>query len=111
MVALLRVLAIVPIALAAKMRREERRLVDWYRARGAFDEQTAVTQQTRGAVAGFVHRRLEGAGAIRGTASRYYFDETRYAGFRTRRRRRAFVVITLLVVAIGIGFLTGVITP
>jgi hypothetical protein len=66
---------------------------------------------TGGAVDAFVHRRLLGAGAIRTTGSRYYVDEGSYAGFRARRRRRAFIVMTIFVIAIGIGFLTGVITP
>ena len=111
MLPLFRALSIVPIVIAAKVRREERRLVDWFRARGALDENRAVTVNTGGASRGFVHRRLERAGAIRHAGNRFYFDEESYAGFRARRRRRAFVVATLVVIGIGIGFLTGVITP
>jgi hypothetical protein len=111
MLPLLRVLAFVPMVVAARIRREERRLVDWFRARGAFDAQRAVTVNAGGRISGFVHRRLEGAGAIRSAGNRFYFDEESYAAFRARRRKRAFVVLTLVIIAVGIGFLTGVITP
>ena len=111
MVPLLRALAFVPMVIAARIRREERRLVDRFRARGAFDQERAVTVNAGGAISGFVHRRLEGVGAIRPAGNRFYFDEDSYAGFRARRRKRAFVVVTLVVIAVGIGFLTGVITP
>jgi hypothetical protein len=111
MLGLLRALSIVPIVIAANVRREERRLVDWFRARGAFDQERAVTVNAGGAIGGFVRRRLEGAGVIRAAGNGFYFDEDSYAGFRTRRRKRAFVVATLVVITVGIGFLTGVITP
>src|SRR5262245_26257091 len=107
----IRVLAFVPMLIAAKVRREERRLVEWFRERGAFDEERAVAISAGGGITGFVQRRLERAGVIRPAARRYFFDEERYAAFRSRRRMRAFVVLTILVIGIGIGFLTGVITP
>ena len=108
---LVRLLSFIPIVVTAKMRREERRLVDWFRARGALDRERAVTINAGGAIGGFVQGRLERADVIRSAGERYYFDETSYAGFRARRRRRAFVVTTVVVIAIGIAFLTGVITP
>ena len=111
MLPLLRPLSFVPIVIAAKLRREERRLVDWFRARGALDRERSVTVNAGGSISSFVHRRLEGAGAIRAAGDRYYFDEASYAGFRARRRRRAFVVATVVVIGIGIAFLTGVSTP
>ena len=111
MLSILRVLSFVPLVLVAKLRREERRLVDWFRARGALDDERAVTLNAEGAIATFIQRRLEGAGAIRAGRGGYYFDETSYAAFRARRRRRAFVIATILVIAIGIGFLTRIITP
>ena len=110
MFAVLRVLSFVPFVVAVKLRREERRLVEWFRARGALDEQRAVTLTAERAIERFVQRRLEGAGAIRIARERYYFDESSYAGFRARRKKRAMMVATVLIIGLIVAFATGVMT-
>jgi hypothetical protein len=111
MLQLLRPLAFLPIIVVAKIRRDERRLVEWFRARGALDAERAVTLKATDGIAGWLHRRLQNAGVIRAAGARYYFDESSYAIFRARRRRRATVVLASVLVAIAIGVFAGVIKP
>jgi len=111
MLQLLRALTVLPIVVVAKIRREERRLVEWFRARGALDAERAVTLTGTDRIAGWVHRRLQNAGAIRAAGARYYFDESSYAAFRARRRQRAMIVLACLLVGIAIGVFAGVIRP
>jgi hypothetical protein len=92
---------------AVKLRREERRLVEWFRARGALDADRAVVLTSDGVLARFIQHRFEGARVLRATGERYYFDETSYAAFRARRRKRAALVVAALVVGLLIAFLTG----
>jgi hypothetical protein len=104
MLPFVRVFSLLPLVLAAKIRREERRLVDWYRARGGLDSDRAVSVHPEGAVADWVHQRLIRAGAIRFAGERYYLDEDAYAAFRRRRRQRAWIVLGLLLIALAVAF-------
>ena len=111
MLPLLRILGILPLFLAAKIRREERRLVDWLRGRGALDRSNAVTITGTGRVAIWVRQRLVRAGAVgEGDNGRYYLSEAGYTRYRARRRRRALIVVTVMIVGLGIAFYVGVIS-
>lgn len=104
MLPVLRALTFVPLVIAARLRREERRMIDWFRARGAFDAERAVTVTPSGPVARWVHQRLTSGGALRSAGERYYLDDVGYAAFRRRRRTRAIVILTLVLVAAAIVF-------
>src|SRR5688572_2135907 len=111
MLPLLRLLGLVPLVLAAKIRREERTLADWLRGRGALDRSSAVTITSGSRVSVWVRQRLLRAGAV-GEAdnARYYLSEAGYTRFRARRRRRALIVVTVVTIGLGIAFYLGVIS-
>ena len=98
--------------LVLRMRREERRAVEWFRTRGALDATRAVSvnEDADGAIARLMYKRLTAAGAIRQASGGFYFDEGAYQQFRANRQRRALVVLAVLIVAIAGAMLTGVIT-
>ena len=74
-------------------RRTIARLVD----AGANQIDRAILLERGGAVADFVHHRLERAGVLKPVAAdRYYWDELAYAELTRRRRRRAMVVLIVL---------------
>jgi hypothetical protein len=98
--------------LVVRMRRDERRAVDWFRSRGALDAARAVhgNDGELGAIARLMHQRLTGAGVIRQVPAGLYFDEDAYAQFRANRQRRALIVLAVLVAAVAVAMLTGVVT-
>lgn len=108
MVSLLRILTFVPMVLAARLRRIERRAVDRLQAAGATTDERAILLENGGALTGFVYRRLNDARVlVRLGNDRYYLNDTAYQQFCGRRRKRAVMVVTLLVIIITVLYLRG----
>ena len=110
MLPLLRVLAMVPMFLAMKVRREERRLVQGHLDRGALSHDHVARVDSDGRVATWVRDRLVRNDALKLTPEGSYLDETAYSAYRWRRRRRALVMVTLVLLGFGIAFFKGDVT-
>jgi hypothetical protein len=105
---ILQLLAFVPLALAARVRRLERRTIDRVTDAGANTVERSVTLEPAGKLGDFAQRRLKRSGVLIPAGNdRYYFDAKAYATFRARRRQRALVVVAALVVGIAILYLRG----
>lgn len=104
---ILRVLSFVPIVLGARVRREERRLIQWFRARGALDVARATTVRVDGPIGTWVYDRLVRHGVIKADGERVYLEEAGYTAFRRRRQYRAVVALALLLVGLAIAFVSG----
>ena len=97
MFSLLRLLAFLPMLLAAYLRRVERRTIGRLQEAGADRAERAILLDTGGPIERFVHRRLERAGALHPAGNdRYYLYPAGYERFRGRRRVRALIVLSLL---------------
>ena len=95
-------LAFVPMALAGRMRRIERRTIARLSDAGANTAERAILLEGDGKLRQFVHARLERAGALIGAGNdRYYLSRPAYDTFRGRRRLRAAVVV-LAVAIVGV---------
>jgi hypothetical protein len=104
----LQVVAFVPMALGARLRQIERRLIRRLHDAGAQTTERAIVLEAGGALARFVYQRLEGAGALQPAGhDRYYLDEAAYGRFRGRRRKRALLVLGLALLAVLMVFLRG----
>jgi hypothetical protein len=96
----LQVAAFVPMAVAARMRRVERRTVAHLRAAGALHAPGATQLQTQGAVGRFVIGRLERSSVLHAVGNgRYYLSEAAYRRFRAARRRRALAIVSVLLLS------------
>lgn len=105
---LLRSLGFVPLAFAASVRREERRVIDRMRDAGALNAERAITLGGDGMIARWVRRRLLDSRAIAGAGNdRYYLLENGYAAFRGRRRKRAMMAGALLLIGLFILWFRG----
>jgi hypothetical protein len=107
MVQILRLLSFVPLLLAANIRREERQLVRWFRARGALDRDRAVTLRVDGPIRTWVYQRLLRNGVIKPVGENVYLEESGYTEFRRRRRHRAVVVLALALLGLAIAMFRG----
>jgi hypothetical protein len=107
MLGLFRVLAFLPLLAAAKLRREERQLVQWFRARGALDRERAATLRVDGAIRTWVYERLVRNGAIKSVGDRVYLEESGYTAFLRRRRHRAVVVLALVLLGLAMAMFRG----
>jgi len=104
----LQYVAFVPLALAAAVRRSERRTIARLHEAGANTAERAILLDTRRPLSGFTHRRLERAGVLQPAGNdRYYLSDAAYETFSTRRRTRAMVVLTLLLIGIAILYFRG----
>ena len=93
MLALTRLLMFVPLALAARIRRIERRTLARLRDAGADTAEWAILLARGGRLDAWVQRRLGRAGALVGVENdRYYLNPAAYDGFCRRRRQRALAV-------------------
>ena len=108
MLHLLRGLAFIPMVLAARLRRIERRAIHRLKEGGANTTERAILLEDSGALSNFVYRRLSKAGAIVSAGNdRYYLNERAYEAFRGGRRRRAMIVVTVLLIIIAAMYLRG----
>jgi hypothetical protein len=111
MLPLLRALAFVPMVLAARMRRIERRTIARLTDAGANTVERAILLEQGGPVSNFVYKRLTTAGVLVFSGNdRYYLNQPAYDAFRTRRRRRAMVVLVVLAVISVLAYMSGVIS-
>jgi hypothetical protein len=108
MAELLRALAFLPLLLAAKIRREERRLLERLRQAKALAASSAITLEEPGTIGGWVrHRLLRNRVLGESAGDRYYLIESGYDAFRRRRRQRALVAFALLIIGVLIMLYTS----
>ena len=105
---MLRGLAFVPLVLAARLRRVERRTLARFTDAAATTSERAILLESGGWLGAFVYRRLTRAGALVFAGNdRYYLDADAYERFRRRRRRRALIVVGAIVVLVVVLYLQG----
>jgi hypothetical protein len=98
---LLQIFRVVPMLLAVAILRTDRRLIGRLREGGATSPERAVGLGDLNPLGDWRLRRLASEGAVHTSGDgRYSFDEAGYAAYRSRRRRRAFVVLAVLLLAI-----------
>jgi hypothetical protein len=108
MVQWLQALAFIPLVFAALMRRIERRALERLRSGGANTAERAILLEHSGRLSDFVYRRLRHAGAIVAAGNdRYYLSEGAYDVFRGRRRRRALIVVALVLAIVATLYVRG----
>ena len=108
MLALVLVLALVPLIVAGRMRRVERRTLARLRDAGATLAERAILLERGGPVADLVHERLERAHVLRTAGNdRYYLDVAAYDAFTGRRRRRALMVLAGILGVLGAMYFGG----
>ncbi len=92
----------VPLALVAViLRRTERRTVSALKSAAANSEASAIELPTLNRLSRWQIRRLEKSGALVETSvNRCYFNPSGYTAFRGARRRRAMVVVPVIVVTV-----------
>lgn len=101
-------LAFVPLLVAARLRGIERRTIARVTAAAATTAERAVLLEQSGRIGQFVHNRLVRSGVLQPAGNdRYYFSPTAYAAFCARRRKRAAMVVGLLLIATAILFYRG----
>jgi hypothetical protein len=105
----LQMLAFVPFAVAARLRRIERRAITRLTDAGANTAERAIQLEQGGRLHRFVYDRLQRAGALESIgADRYYLSQDGYDAFRGRRRARALVVAFLLLGGLAVAYYRGV---
>ena len=104
----LQVVALLPMAVAAKIRRLERSVVRHATDARADTAARAIVLEARGKLGDMVHARLQRSGVLVSAGNdRYYFDAAAYAAFRRRRRTRAMIVLSVVAVVGAILYLRG----
>ena len=104
----LQVLAFVPLAAAARIRRVERRTIARLTDAGANVAERGILLQRAGLVDGFVFRRLLRAEVLQPAGNdRYYLNSAAYERFRGARRRRALVVLTIMLIIVAALYFRG----
>ena len=99
----LRALTLVPLALAARLGKVERRTIARVTEAGATTAERAVLLESAGKLGDFVYRRLQRSGVLHAAGNdRYYFSPAAYEAYRRRRRKRALLVITIVLVGIAL---------
>ena len=100
---LLRLLTLVIAAAAMALRATDRRLIRTLRSSGADRPQNAKPLTVRSPLARLRFRRLCNAGVIVPVSDGWcYLDPDAYAEYRRTRRRRALVVLAVMLPAIGV---------
>jgi hypothetical protein len=101
-------LAFLPLALAAQLRRVERRTLARLTDAAATTPERAILLEAGGVLASFVHARLTRAGALVFAGNdRYYLSASGYERFCRQRRRRALIVAGLIIVVLGVIYVRG----
>lgn len=97
-----RVLGAVVLGGALAVRTAERRIIDALELSGAVTPETATKLPLTSFLRKMIFRRLLNAGAVGETMMQLqYLDVLGYDAFQSRRRRRAFIVIPLIL-ALGL---------
>jgi hypothetical protein len=105
---LLRILAFVPMLVAARLRRIEQRIVTRATEAEATAVERAVLLTPSGQLGEFVRGRLLRNGVLLEAGNdRYYFSPAAYDAFRARRRKRALWIIVVWLIGIAILILRG----
>ena len=100
-------LVIAPIAFAAVVRRLERRTIQRLTDAGANTAERGILLED-GRLARLVHGRLQRAGALQAVGNdRYYLLMDAYERFRGRRRVRAWIIVTFLLLAVATVYFSG----
>ena len=108
---LLQGLAPLVMAVAVASNAAERRIVGQLRLTGATAHDRATGIRVRGPLARLRLKRLLSNNSIRTEApDKYYLDEVAYAGLRQTRRRRALMVLALVVVGTFAAVALGIVT-
>jgi hypothetical protein len=99
-----------PAVMAALILATDRKIVRRLRAAGATDAAHAIAFDPPGPVGPARLRRMIAAGAVHDTgAHRYYLDEAGFRAWRASRRKRALIVVGILVVMIAMLMVGGVV--
>ena len=103
-----RLLAFVPLMLAGRLRRIERRTMARLKDAGATIAERAILLEQGGIATTLVHTRLERAHVLHAAGNdRYYLDASAYEAFLGRRRRRALVVLVVILGMLGLTYFGG----
>ena len=106
MVTTLRVLAGAVMAGAIAMRAQERRLVEALELAGAVTPETATALPLTNFFRKLVFRRLLNVGAVGETMmQRQYLKVVEYAAWRARRRKRALLVLPIVLALVAFAYL------
>jgi hypothetical protein len=101
-------LALLPMTLAAAVRRSERRTIARLREAGANTAERGIVLERRRPLSRFVQHRLERSGVLLAAGNdRYYLNEAAYDAYRGRRQKRAMVIIALLLIGLAILYFRG----
>jgi len=104
----LRLFAFVPMFVALRLRKVERRTIQRFGDAGANTAERAITLEPDVQFGPFVYRRLERSGVLRPAGNdRYYLEQPAYDAFCRRRRIRGLVILAILVTAVAIAYLLG----
>ena len=99
-----------PTVMAALILATDRKIVRRLRAAGATDAAHAVELDPPGPVGPARLRRMLTAGAVREIGThRYYLDEAGFRAWRASRRKRAVVVIGIMLAVIAMLMVGGVV--
>jgi hypothetical protein len=102
-----RLLVIVPIAVAATVRRLERKTIQRLTDAGANTAERGILLEN-GRLARLVHGRLERAGALQAVGNdRYYLVMDAYERYRGRRRVRAWIIVAILLLGVATVYFSG----
>ena len=108
--ALVAVLGQFPTIMAAVILATDRRIVRRLRSAGAINAAHAIAFEPSGPVARARFRRMLSAGAVRETGTnRCYLDEHGFQAWRAVRRKRALVILAIMVVLVAGLMVAGVV--
>jgi hypothetical protein len=107
---LLRSIIVFSPLVAAAVRRADRRIENELRHGQAMSPDRAITLSGRSPIGRWRLSRLTSAGVVHAVdAARYYWDENAWVEYRRARRRRAFTIVGVLLVAIVLLWWQGII--
>jgi hypothetical protein len=99
-----------PTIMAALILATDRKIVRRLREAGATAPGLAVALDPPGPVGPARLRRMISAGAVRTAGgNRYYLDEPGYRAWRTARRKRALIILTIMICLIAMLVVAGIV--
>ena len=99
----------LPALLAAVILATDRKILRRLREAGATSPARAVLFHPPGPIGRARLRRMITGGAVKETGGHVYLDEAGYGRWRTARRKRALIVVTIMICLIGILVVAGVV--